>query len=216
MGWVIVEPLLRFSGLESCHFDIYSLGFRILDNKEEAWTNRFDLFKFGHGAQQSAAISGACAVLPDAARRIQLPQPISVVTAISSQDTTLNPNSGLAILGRATAASTGWSWSQDALAKKPHASRHNTPCSAQDRDALVQGAYTADRINAASVVVIDDFATRGATISDIGRAIRTTSGNVNIVGLVLGKNERAGWAGARVNNNHIPARYEELWEEGCK
>lgn len=213
--WTISGPLLRFAGLERCPYPVHALGFRILDNKGEAWTRRFDDFKFAYGDSREAAIRGGCAVMAAAVQSLRFTPPVVLVSAISSHDERLSPTCGLARLGDAIAVRAGWGWRPDVLSKRRHESRHSMMQGAAEvRDAVVEGAYASEKVAAGTVVVLDDFATRGATIADIGRAVRSASGNVAIVGLVLGKNERVSWAGAGVNNSHIPDSYEQLWLEG--
>jgi adenine/guanine phosphoribosyltransferase-like PRPP-binding protein len=212
--WRIEDNLIQFPRLESCTYPISALGFRILDEDQEKWTRRFYNFKFGDVHAKELAIRGACAVLGIAASTIQVYGPVAMVSAIGSSDTVLNPSCGLARLGAAIAMRTGWNWMPYALRKQSHMPRHKMSVSAVERDAVIAGVYTSKVIKARTVIIIDDFATRGATIAEIGRAICESSGEAMIRGLVLGKNERKSFAGTGVSNAHISSKYDILWQRG--
>lgn len=215
LPWAIQGPLLRFSSLVQASFPCYALGFRILDNLGDPWTTRFSDFKFQSGVSHERAIVGGCAVLATAVQGIALKPPVVVVSAIPSHATRLEDRHPLARVGRAVASSRNWAWRPDILSKRVHESRHSMKGSALVRDAVVEGAYQAGMVKASTVVILDDFATRGATINDVARAIRQSLKGVDVVGLVLGKNERVKYAGNAVNNLHIPAVYEQVWLRGA-
>jgi hypothetical protein len=213
-SWTVSGRLLRFPSLDNCPYEVRALGFRITDIPD-AWTQRFNEFKFGSGVGKEAAMRGASAVLSDAAHSLVLGGSVAVVGAISSADERLDRSGGIARLGEAVSARNGWSWCPGVLTKRRHQSRHQMGGNAIVRDAVVDGVYSALHVDAATVLVIDDFATRGSTIADIARAIRQTTPGAKILGLVLGKNESIAWCGGAVNNGHIPAEYERLWREGA-
>ncbi|WP_027359769.1 phosphoribosyltransferase [Desulforegula conservatrix] len=65
------------------------------------------------------------------------------------------------------------------------------------------------------ICIVDDLITRGATISEIIRAIRTSNQVSIIFGVVLGKTENINYAnhiGIEINNNHVPEEYAEIWD----
>ncbi len=205
---------MRFSRLDGCSIPVFAIGFRIEDSFADPWTERFNQFKFGHATRQSAAIKGACATLPAAIMSAGLPTSATIVSAIGSADVTLDVKSPLAKLGIAVAARTGWDWQPGVLQKRAHQSL-KTLRSAEDRDAMVGGVYTAGAVQAATIVILDDFATRGSTIEDIARALRTRQPTIELYGVVLAKNERIEWSerlGQPVSNGHIPRRLEDLWD----
>lgn len=211
--WTVSSELLKFPHLERCPHEVYAMGFRILDVADD-WTQRFNTFKFGQGAAGEAAVRGACAVMSQACGSMVVGSSVAVVAAIASGDEQLNPRSPVGRLASAIAESRNWRWLPGALSKRRHESRHNMHANALVRDAVVEGAYRCTYMTESTIVVVDDFATRGATISDIGRAVRAVCPHAQMVGVVLGKNERVSWGGAEVNNAHIPEAYERLWREG--
>ena len=87
------------------------------------------------------------------------------------------------------------------------------------RDAEVDGAYSCATFSptVTDVVVLDDFATRGATLCNIAKAIHAVKAGVRVHGLVLGKNEREVFAAehnVKVNNAHMPPDWDAAWMRG--
>ena len=208
--WSALAGRLHFPHLDSCPYEVHALGFRVTD-VADTWTGRFNAFKFAGGAVGRAAVRGACRVMPMVAASIGLSGEVAVVSAIASHDEALDMGSPLNQMAAGVAAANGWRYVPERLGKKKHAPRHNMKESGIVRDAVVRGAYSCAVITEPTVVVVDDFATRGATIADIARAVHDKAPSARILGLVLGKNERVGWMGASVNNTHIPENYDQLW-----
>jgi len=212
-AWTRAGDLIRFESLDNCKVPILALGFRITDQSQEKWTERFNAFKFGWGSRGKKAVRGACAVMPAAAAALRLEGPVALICAISSSQEALRAGCQLARLGAALGESLGWQWLPDVLSKRKHRSLAKLKFGT-DRDSEVEGAYRADSIIARTVVILDDFATRGSTIGDAARAVREAGDGKHVIGLVLGKNESAEYAksmNVEINNDHIPQALDDLW-----
>jgi hypothetical protein len=214
-GWQQRGDLMFFSSLDNCNFGVFTVAYRFKDDSREGWTDRLNTFKFGYAAAGDQAVRGAYAVLSTALAKMTFPGPVALVSAISSKDTTLDPNSRLARLGAALAGALRWTWAPQALSKRAHRSLHGLKAGA-DRDAEVANAYQALNFNQfGTVLVLDDFATRGSTLADIGRAIRVHAPKVTIYGVALGKTEKAAyWASMNrpIDNSHVPQHLAALWD----
>lgn len=193
---------------------VYALAWRMTDDRDEAWSKRFDAFKYA----KQPAIRGACKVLPEALDGLRLsPSPVTLVSAIPSGETALPKNHALQKLGIAVSDAMGWGWLPEALSKKKHRKLVEIKQNADERDAEVRDAYTAIPLTGAKCcVILDDFVTRGATMNDAARAVRASSPSVkHVYGLVLGKNESRGWAGQcgiGLDNDHLPPDLLAMWD----
>lgn len=162
------------------------------------------------------AIRGACLVLPTAMAELKYPDaPVVVASAIPSACVSLPTSHALARLGSSVASMVGGSWMPDLLTKEEHKRLHNIE-RGWDRDAEVRGKYRASRLDGSPLVLlVDDFVTRGSTLSDAARAVLSMNSGLTIVGVVLGKTERRGYAhseGIQLDNNHIPQEWATMWD----
>lgn len=197
----------------------YTVGWRIVDQPDE-WTQRFNGFKYGNDAQ----FLGGAYLMREAARELlnvrQLDSATTgLTTALSSKATAADPNSVLYRAGAWVAREIGVVWLPQIFTKQAHRSLHGINDGAT-RDLEVSGKYTAAPIQQLkTLIVIDDFITRGATLGEMKRALGDTSPDVQMIGLALGKNEKNSWAtacGNPLDNSHIPAEWDEAWVTGSK
>lgn len=214
--WESRGTMLAFKALDALDPAIrrvFVLGFRIMDNWSDGWTCRMQDFKDGN----AQAVKGASRVLPRAVRSLGLKEvPTALIAAISSGETALKPGSGVAVLGQALSTAFGWQWLPRHLTKKAHRKLHSLG-SLAERQKEVRGAYSCNRLPAVErVVILDDLCTNGSTYSDIGRAIREKNSDVRLLGIAVGKNERAAFVKERMNldlnNSHIPDEYGRMWD----
>jgi len=193
---------------------VFTLCWRFKGDGADPWTVRVNAFKSG----DEKAIRGACAVSAKALAGLNWSKymPGAVVPAISSKDTSCQPSHPVYALGNHIASSIKFAWLPNALSKTVHKSLHllNT---AGERDNEVRGAYSSKiRLDSVrTVLLVDDFCTRGSTLSDAGRAIKEAAPNVDIWGFTLGKTEKLSFAaehGCNLDNTHVPAQWAAWWD----
>lgn len=206
------------STLDACGFPVFSLGWRFTDDEQEAWTGRFNDFKYGAPGAQQKAVDGAIAALSLALSEIQFEPPVALVAAIGHADTQLDVNCAVHKLGAGIAKNLQWQWHPRALTKKAHNSLHKTKGNLA-RDAEVANTYSlsASIAGAKTVLVLDDFSTRGATVAEICRALQAGGVTASIYGVVLGKTDRASfWSGRgyTISNGHVPKALMDTWDKG--
>lgn len=197
---------------------IYAVGWRIMDAPDE-WTDRFSAFKVG----ERQGVRGACTVVPQIIKAHRLEaKNIVLVSAISSDETSLNNKASLFKLGHALGKTLGWLWCPSILEKKKHSPLHKMGGEpgekATRRDSEIRGKYTAGPIpeKCDAVVILDDLCTRGSTITEISRAIIAQKKGLKMWGLVLAKNDRKHYmasCGHDIGNGHIPNKYARLWDQ---
>jgi predicted amidophosphoribosyltransferase len=190
-----------------------AIGWRLTDRDDDPWTSRFNAAKYRHHPRAALA---AAATLATAIAKVKFvdASDIVIVGAISSGSEGLGKTDLVWQLGEAVAAAVGGRWVPDGLTKKKHKSLH-TIRNASDRALEVSGKYTGTRTDyGKTVIVVDDFFTRGDTLEDVSRAIRTAAKEVpSIYAAALGKTERAAYGpNAGISNDHVPVRLAELWD----
>jgi hypothetical protein len=210
-----IGRILHFGSLDVYHDlrHVFAVGWRFTDTPDDAWTSRMNAFKRG----SAEAIPGAAAVMSEAIQIIKWGERnLCLATALGSRDSELNLNAPLTRMSVFVAEKTGIPYQYGFLKKRPHRSLHQLS-SSEERHNEVQNAYDCQvRGNRQTTyIVLDDFVTRGDTLSEIGRAIRESQPNASVVGFVLGKTERQSYAascGHSLNNEHIPEEWAELWD----
>ena len=206
----VVGRLIRINRLDAGDLRPLTVGFRITDQPTEKWTRRFNRFKYGN----PTAVTAAVRVFTMAFENVRYPgnPRMVVVSAISSGHTEVDLRTPPARLGRALAYSRSWEWRPDLLSKRPHPSISGIR-SASERDAAVSGVYSATPIEGdpGIVLVVDDFCTRGATLTDIARAIRQANPRWRIRAASLAKTERADYWQGTLTNDHIPEGLDSVW-----
>lgn len=192
---------------------VYTLCWRFKDGGLDPWTQRVNAFKAG----DSRAVRGACRVSAAALRSLNWTSfaPVGVTCAISSGETSLRAGQPLHVLGESVARTLGWRWLPDLLSKQVHRSLHSIP-NAVERDQAVDGAYAAGpAAGLKTLILLDDFCTRGSTLSDAGRAIKSSNPGLVLFGFALGKAETIAFAaqnGVTIGNDHVPVEWAELWD----
>lgn len=205
--------LIRFICLPVGDLKLYTVGFRISDQPNEKWTARFNRFKYGNPAATHAAIRTFCKGFDS----LGYPQGhrVVVTAAIASHDTTVDADSPAAQLACALAQWSNWEWFPNLLAKVRHPKLSSLE-SAVERDSTVNGVYSAATIGGDSgvVLVVDDFCTRGATLTDIARAVRFSNPKWRVGAACLARTARADrYQPGLLTNNHIPDELDDAWRE---
>jgi hypothetical protein len=218
-NWELIGDLMFFKTLDSSSVSALTLAYKFKDLGTETWSERFWEFKFGTGAAHVAAVRKSSEVLASALGSIVFPAagPVVVVGAISSNETVLQPSSPVYSLASHVAAKRGYNFLPKLLRKRSHTSL-KTLNGASARDAEVAGVYEATQAlppGTATVLIVDDFITRGATTGDIARALRVLSPKQKYIYAVgLAKTEGANYLasiGKPIDNGHVPVHLETLW-----
>jgi len=162
------------------------------------------------------AIAGAISVFSRALHLIDFGYKyIAFTPALHSGDVKCDTNSNTTQLCAGLAEKFKVQCLTNILAKGRHKKLH-TITKGVERDAEVAGKYEcSSQMNFDCVFVFDDFTTRGATITEIARAIKHNNRKTDIIGVVLGKNENRGFAAhndVSVSNDHLPNRWLNLWD----
>lgn len=208
--------LLLFDRLDSSGdaVPVYTVGWRIEDEPDD-FSRRAIKFK----SDDAADFQGGAFVLREAVREVIAharldPARTGLTTALSSKATKANDQSVLFRTGIWIAGHTGLTWLPDTFTKKAHQSLH-TMAGGAARDAEVDGKYQAAKLaDLDTVIMLDDFVTRGATLGEMQRALAATNPKVRMLGLALAKNERRSWAkscNTDIDNEHIPDDWQKLW-----
>ena len=219
--WKPVGRLMLFPRLDSSGslLPVYTIGWRITDDADE-WTRRFLRFKDG----DKPHVRGGAFVLKDAVAEIiahhgLAPDQTALTTALSSKSTKANPKSVLYRVGEWVSKKVCVSWLPDLFTKEAHRSLHSI-ANANDRDAEVHNKYKSGKLaGIKTLIILDDFVTRGATLGEMARALSSKNSGINVIGLALGKNESSSFAadfGVKVDNSHVPPEWETLWARGKK
>ena len=106
----------------------------------------------------------------------------------------------------------------DAITKQPHRPIHGIYNAADRQAVLDEAEYEAANIDSDSILVFDDFITRGDTLSHIAQAILGSNPHATVYGVALGKAERRAYHrdrfGIEISNDHVPQKWNTLWEQG--
>jgi hypothetical protein len=194
---------------------VLTVGWRFSDRLDDPWSDRFNRFKFGdlRDARASNALAVEALALIDWSG---FKGTVGVTAALSSGAEVLSPNSRLSRLSRYVADNVRIRWYGDILRKKVHRALH-TMSGSTNRAAEVGGKYTCTKVpDCQLLVVCDDFATTGRTISEVARAIHVMNKSVQVMGFALAKNEKLSYAGAQgvtLSNSHIPALWATQWDQ---
>jgi hypothetical protein len=193
---------------------VYALAYRITDVSEDPWTHRLNRFK-GH---DKAAWAGSAFIFrvafPKLFNSLKLEaDETAIISALSSGATKADPKHFVSRLANFCAKWTGARAELSAVTKQAHPPIHGAG-SAAARDAILDTAkYAVADVGARTIIVMDDFITRGGTMSRIAKAAVETNPDATVYGVALGKTERRGWW-AGVSNDHVPKEWEQLWEAG--
>ncbi len=206
----VMGRLMVINRLPVGDLGLLTIGFRITDRPNEKWTRRFNKFKYGDPSAAMAARRTFCAAFEDF---LPAGNPrIVVVSSVSSGQNIAQKDTPASTLASALAITRGWEWLPHHVTKDRHP-RISGLTSAAERDATVDGVYLAAAIGGEPglVIVVDDFCTRGATLSDIARAIRESNPGWKVQGASLAKVERAAYWKGELTNAHIPDELDAIW-----
>lgn len=200
-GWLWIDPGaagLR-SDLDRLQF-VHSLVWRQLhpDNPHDRWSREVLGFKNGEAEAVESVTALLSHRLPRLLDDLGLPRgrQIDLVTALSAADARENPGHPLYRLASALEDKIGGCRFRRGLLRKAPHERLQFLQDFRSRDAAVAGKYRIDpgvhvgrRAGSNPVfLILDDFATRGATLADIARAITSAWPAATVHALALAKN----------------------------
>lgn len=201
-----------------CSHPVLALGYRFTGSPHDSWTHKFNAFKFGGSdAERSAALNGAVNALTAGLGALTFPSPpIGVVCVHGHAATGLEPLSQVAMLAYNVARNVGFKWCGDYVTKLQHRAL-KTIRDADERDGEVANKYTSAVLpnGLKTIIVVDDFTTRGATIGEVARAVVAANPGKAVYGLVLAKNESPSYyqsvMNADLTNAHIQPQVAAKW-----
>ena len=206
--WIVMES-------PSAPRTILAIGYRIGMSQDDAWTVRFNNFKYNRGASVRKAVAVVEAAARSLFRRLEInPGETTVVPVLRSSETTASPSSHNSLLAKGLAKSVGAHLRVDFLTKDVHASLHHQP-DALARDAVLAKAnYRAGKLGTKHVVIVDDIVTRGQTLRVVAVAIKRTNPAVSVHGFVLGRHQREEWLRVPFEeaNSKIPQELARIWD----
>ena len=208
--------LMRFDALDRSGdaFPAYTVGWRIID-EPDTWSRRFLCYKSGQPGYLRAGAKLMSAGVEELLDVVGLKSnDASLCTALGHDDTGPNANSILHMTGAYIAKAVGIEWGPELFQKERHKSLRSVGDGAS-RDVEVFGKYRCNALaSGKTLIVLDDFITRGATLGDMNRALKESNPSTNMLALALAKNENAAWGRSNhllVNNDHISSEWEALW-----
>jgi len=211
-GWMGFPRLSVNSGLGGT----FTLAYKLTDNPTETWTSRFIRFKVG---QPQASVGGArlfYEAFPALFDSFGLRGRDCVfVSALSSTETVADRGRLIPHIAIELADLVGAHEAVGSISKQRHGKIHNL-YRADARDAeLDKAQYVSQRLPARNVFVLDDFVTRGGTLSKVAEAVHAANPGSAVYGVALAKTERVAWC-SNPTNSHVPERWGKVWTDGEK
>lgn len=214
-GWMAFRYLDVNAGLTRS----FTIGYRLTDDGADSWTARFNRFKEKNRAAIRGGLNLMTTAVPLLVRQLGLdPSKTVSVPALSSSETVASEKGVLSVMANACAKAAGLSFVADAITKNAHQPLHNVYDADRRREILDGAGYRSGKIRARNILIFDDFITRGDTLSHIAQAIHQVNQGISVYGVGLGKTERRAYHrdrfGVEISNDHVPEKWETLWEEG--
>jgi hypothetical protein len=197
----------------------FTIAYKMTDDGAEHWTTRFNRFK---AKRDRSALVGGVRMMEAAVPRLVKGLGLDVsrttfVPALSSSETIASEKGILPVLALRCAEATGAGFVHDAITKRAHLPIHGIYNAAGRKAVLDKAEFKAGNIDADSILVFDDFITRGDTLSHIAQAILESNPGTTVYGVALGKAERRAYHsqhGVEISNDHVRQEWDTLWEQG--
>ncbi len=181
----------------------YCVGWRDSSNPNEHWTKLCNAAK----AQKSVEFRTVLLAATAAAIRCDFKASSIIVLPLIKHCQTQAYRGDLTWhLAENIASAIGGHFERSLLKKKQH--RQLQGLDKETRDKTVAGKYmyrpTSQSFDPTQVlfILVDDFVTRGSTMNEAARAIRTQHPNAQVVGFALAKTYRSSYSGLQ-NNDHF-------------
>lgn len=190
----------------------YVVGYRLLDQPDDVWTERFIQFKDGPPSAAEAGIQliGRMAKRIVSARGIE-PHDVTFAPALTSLETLAESDGKLSHAARHSAEIVGARYRHDMLSKRRHDSLHGGNLNRQERQHTVAGADFQCRGGIGShLILVDDFITTGATLQEWTSAIKMSNPECVVLAMSLAKNERRSFEPTAANS-HLGSEIDAVW-----
>ncbi len=209
-GWMEFPWLSVSQGLTAT----YTIAYKLKDKTGEHWTSRFSRFK---NKENKAEWGGAYVMfdaVPDLMKHLGLNmQQTMFLPALSSGEKQADPNRSICWIAKECARVCGANYSDTSLIKNVHQKIHNIYDAGGRSAELDKANYQAVKMQAKNFVVFDDIVTRGDTLSRVALAIHATNPDSTVYGITLAKSESVAYC-PNPDNDHVPARWDTLWQKG--
>jgi len=210
-GWMAFDQLDEGDDLTRA----FTIGYRLTDDRDDPWTARFNAFKEG----ERTALRGAAAMMRDAVpglvRGLRLDFAKTVlIPALSSGETVASPSGVLWRLTQYCASYAAVEFAGDRITKKAHEKLHMHSDATRRQAILAAADFRSKELHAENVLILDDFITRGTTMSQIAGAILKRNRGLRIFAVALGKTERRSYRrgfGEEISNEHVSPQWERSW-----
>lgn len=210
-GWMRFQRLDECTGLNAA----FAIAYRFTDDRAEEWTVRFNLLKNHQAHAISRAEDVMASAVSDLVQELLLDRSQTVIVpCLTSSETTSSPTGVLSSIARRCSEEARVGFVNDAISKRRHNPLQAIQSARERQQTIASAEYAARRIDAANVLLIDDFITRGDTMSAVASAIREASDVASVYGIALGKNERLDFLkryGYSASNGHVPNRWLAKW-----
>ncbi|MCR8493913.1 phosphoribosyltransferase [Brucella anthropi] len=209
-GWMGFPHLSISNGLTYS----YAIAYRLKDKTSENWTARFIRFKDKNNKAEWGGATVFYEAVPALIKHLGVdPKRTAFIPALSSGETKADPNRSIPWIAKECARICGAQYTDAALSKNVHQKIHSI-YSADGRSAeLDKAKYQSTKIDADHVFVFDDFITRGDTLSRIALAVLAANPKCKVYGIALAKAESVAFC-PNPDNDHVPARWDDLWKQG--
>lgn len=199
----------------------FVIGYRFTDDYDasDEWTNRFRRFKQKRKAAVYGAVNLMKTAVPILMNNLGIDESrTTFIPALSSSEPVASEKGVLSVMARVCAKSANANFVGNAITKKVHHPLHFSGKKDERREILDEANYKSVRIKTETILIFDDFITRGETLSHIAQAIHKTSSGVRVYGVCLGKNESRSYLkqqyGIEISNDFIPKKWDDLWKQG--
>lgn len=209
-GWMGFPYLSINNGLTYS----YAIGYKLKDKTGEHWTARFIRFKDKSNKAEWGGATVFYEAVPALIKHLGVdPKRTAFIPALSSSETTANPDRSMCWIAKACAGICGTQYTDAALSKQVHQKIH-TIFNGDGRSAELDKAnYQSTKIDADHVFVFDDIITRGDTLSRIAQAVLATNPKCKVYGVAFAKAESVAYC-PNPDNDQVPARWDDLWKQG--
>ena len=192
----------------------FTIGYSILDDRDEKWTGRFNRFKGGSVDSWKAGAAVLMRAVPAVLSDLGISgDDVTFAPALTSGETAASEKGVLGVLAKVCARVCGSEFSLELLSKKPHVRLHAHYRSVAERQSILSDAeYSSGAVSTPYVFVLDDFITSGSTLSEVASATKDANPGVAVYGVAVGKNERRSYLPS-ISNDHIPLEWDQAWKE---